>query len=69
VMAIVGVYGYALTAREESRILGIILLAGTLVHAWSLLCMFTRKMREIGLRIVLYHEIIQIVEKELRSMV
>ena len=44
-----------------------VLLAGTLVHAWSLLRMVTHKMREIGLRIVIYREIVQIVEKEIRG--
>ena len=69
IMAAVGVYGYALMGMEDSYILGIILVAGTLVHAVSLFHMIVRKMREIDLRIVLYHEIIQIVENELRSMV
>jgi uncharacterized membrane protein YecN with MAPEG domain len=54
-------------AAEDSRLLGIVLLAGTLVHTWSLLRMVTYKMREIGLRIAIYREIVQIVEKEIRG--
>ncbi len=69
VMAAMGIYGYSLATAEESQLLGIILMAGTLVHACSLFYMVTRKMREIGLRIVLYREIIQIVEMELNSMI
>ncbi|HEX9023886.1 MAG TPA: hypothetical protein VF799_08615 [Geobacteraceae bacterium] len=65
VMMAVGIYGYALTSDEGSQTLGIVLASGALVHAFSLFCMITRKMREIGIRIALYHEIIQIVEKEL----
>ena len=67
VMLAVGVYGFNLMAAEDSRLLGIVLLSGALVHAWSLLHMVTRKMREIGLRIAIYREIVQIVEKEIRG--
>jgi hypothetical protein len=67
VMLAVGIYGFILTATEGSKLLGIVLLSGTLVHAWSLLRMVTHKMREIGLRIAIYREIVQIVEKEIRG--
>jgi hypothetical protein len=67
VMLAVGIYGFILIAAKDSRLLGIVLLAGTLVHAWSLLYMVTHKMREIGLRIAIYREIVQIVEKEIRG--
>ena len=66
-MVAVGVYGCILIGDEESRLLGIFLLSGALVHAWSLLYMVTHKMREIGLRIAIYREIVQIVEKEIRG--
>ncbi len=69
VMAAMGIYAYSLTTTEESQLLGIVLMAGTLVHACSLFYMVTRKMREIGLRIVLYREILQIVEMELNAMI
>jgi len=65
VMLVIGGYSYSLMASEESRLLGFILFSGVLTHAWSLLRMVMRKMREIGLRITLYREIVQIVEKEL----
>jgi hypothetical protein len=64
-MAAVGVYGSIMMAADESRVLGIVLLAGALVHAWSLLSMMVKKWRSIGVRISLYKEIVQIVEKEL----
>jgi hypothetical protein len=66
-MAMVGIYGSILIGGEESRLMGIVLLSGALVHAWSLLSMTTRKWREIGLRISIYREIVQIVEKELHD--
>ncbi|HTP64403.1 MAG TPA: hypothetical protein VMJ66_03350 [Geobacteraceae bacterium] len=69
IMAAVGAYGYGLMAQDESWMLGAVLLAGTLVHAWSLIRMITRKTREIDLRIALYGEIIQIVEKELSCII
>jgi len=64
-MAAVGFYGSILMAADESRVLGIVLLAGVLVHAWSLLSMMVKKTRAIGMRISFYKEIVQIVEKEL----
>ena len=67
VMLTVGFYSFTLMASKESQLLGIVLFAGVLTHVWSLLHMITRKMREIGLRITLYREIVQIVEQELSS--
>ena len=67
VMLAVGIYGFILMAAEDSRLLGIVLIAGSLAHTWSLLRMVSRKMREIGLRIAIYREIVQIVEKEIRG--
>ena len=67
VMMVVAIYGFILMATEESPLMGIVLLVGALVHAWSLLRMVTAKMREIGLRIAIYREIVQIVEKEIRG--
>jgi uncharacterized membrane protein YecN with MAPEG domain len=64
-MAAVGVYGSILMVADESRVMGIVLLAGVLVHAWSLLSMMVKKSRAIGMRISFYKEIVQIVEKEL----
>jgi hypothetical protein len=64
-MAAVGVYGSILMVSCESRTMGIILLAGALAHAWSLLSMTVKKSRAIGVRISIYKEIVQIIEKEL----
>lgn len=66
-MLVIGSYSYTLMASEESRLLGIVLFGGVLTHAWSLIRMVTHKMREIGLRITLYRELVQIVENELRG--
>jgi hypothetical protein len=67
VMLLVGTYSCTLMESAESRLLGIVLFAGVLTHVWSLLRMVMCKMREIGLRIMLYREIVQIVEKELHG--
>jgi hypothetical protein len=64
-MAAVAIYGGILMAAQESRVLGIFLLAGSLVHACSLTRMMMKKSRAIGERITIYKEIVQIVEKEL----
>ena len=64
-MGAVAIYGGIMMAAEESRILGIFLLAGALVHACSLIRMLMKKSRAIGERITIYKEIVQIVEKEL----
>jgi uncharacterized membrane protein YecN with MAPEG domain len=64
-MTAVGLYGLFLMAAPESRVVGIVLLAGALVHAWSLVSMLVKKSRAIGMRINIYREIVQIVEKEL----
>lgn len=66
-MVAIGLYGCILIGDEESQLLGIFLLSGALVHAWSLLRMITHKMREIGIRIAIYREIVQIVENELHE--
>jgi len=66
-MVAFGVYGCILIGEEESRLLGIFLLSGALVHAWSLLSMTAKKWRAIGERIAIYREIVQIVEKELHD--
>jgi hypothetical protein len=64
-MAAIALYGCILMAAQDTRIEGIFLLSGALVHAWYLLKTISRKWRSIGLRISFYSEIIQIVEKEL----
>jgi len=66
-MVAVGVYGCILIGDEESRLVGIFLFSGALVHAWSLFSMTAKKWRAIGERIAIYREIVQIVEKELHD--
>jgi uncharacterized membrane protein YecN with MAPEG domain len=52
-------------AAEDTRVGGIFLFSGALVHAWYLIKTVARKWKSIGLRISFYKEIVQIVEKEL----
>jgi len=64
-MVAVALYSLLLLLAEETRIEGIFLLSGTLVHSWYLVGMLAKKWKSIGIRISIYKEIIQIVEKEL----
>jgi hypothetical protein len=64
-MVVVGIYSCYLVEVEESRAVGIFVLAGTLVHASSLICMTAKKWSDIGVTIAIYREIVQIVENEL----
>lgn len=64
-MVVVGIYSCYLMDVEESRMVGIFVFAGTLVHAWSLVCMTAKKWRDIGVMIAIYREIVQIVDSEL----
>ncbi len=68
-LAQVGGYGLVQMAAAESRVLGIFLFSGALVHAWYLTRTATRKWRMIGERIVIYREIVQIIEKELAGSI
>jgi len=64
-MAAIALYGGILMAAQETRVEGIFLFSGVLVHSWYLIRTLARKWRSIGMRISFYKEIIQIVEKEL----
>jgi hypothetical protein len=64
-MAAIALYGCMLMASEDTRVGGIFLFSGALVHAWYLVKIIARKWKSIGMRISFYKEIIQIVEKEL----
>ena len=64
-LAVIAIYGCIQMTMEETRIEGIILFSGSLVHAWALIGMISKKWRSIGVRISIYREVIQIVEKEL----
>ena len=64
-MAAIALYGCILMSAQDTRVEGIFLFSGALVHSWYLIKILARKWRSIGMRISFYKEIIQIVEKEL----
>ncbi|BEH08435.1 MULTISPECIES: GSU0071 family protein [Geobacter] len=67
-MIVVGIVSCVMLNEEQTRLAGIFILAGTLVHAWSLLRMVAKKWREIGVMIAIYREIIEIIERETSSL-
>ena len=67
-MITVGVVSCYMMGNEDSRIAGIFIFSGTLVHAWSLIRMVAKKWREIGVMIAIYREIIEIVEREAKTL-
>lgn len=63
-MITVGVVSCYMMGDEGSRLAGIFIFSGTLVHAWALLRMVAKKWRDIGVMIAIYREIIDIIDKE-----
>ncbi|KIE43692.1 GSU0071 family protein [Geobacter anodireducens] len=61
-MVVMGIVSCVMLNEEETRLAGIFILSGTVVHAWSLLRMVAKKWREIGVMIAIYREIIEIIE-------
>lgn len=66
-MITIGIVSCFMMGDEETRLAGIFIFSGTLVHAWSLILMVAKKWREIGVMIAIYREIIEIVEKESKT--
>lgn len=66
-MLAVGAASCCLMSSEEFRPAGIAVFAGTLVHAWSLLCHAARKWCEAGVMIAIYREIVEIAEGEAKG--
>jgi hypothetical protein len=66
-MVVVACLGGYLTTQEDSRLLGILILSGTLVHAWSLLCTVARKWLDLGVMVAIYREIIELADGELQA--
>ncbi|GAM09553.1 hypothetical protein OR1_01833 [Geobacter sp. OR-1] len=66
-MVIVAVFGGYLASQEESRMLGILIVSGTLANAWSLLCAVAKKWLDVGVMIAIYREILELAEKEFNS--
>ncbi|WP_318258427.1 hypothetical protein [Geobacter anodireducens] len=67
-MVVMGIVSCVMLNEEETRLAGIFILSGTVVHAWSLLRMVAKKWREIGVMIAIYREIIEIIERETSSL-
>jgi len=63
-MISIGVVSFYLMLQEDCQLLGIVLFAGTIVHAWSLICEVAKKWLDIGVTIAIYREIIELVESE-----
>ncbi|RNC72185.1 MAG: hypothetical protein ED859_02275 [Desulfuromonadales bacterium] len=67
-MVIVGVVSGFMMGEEDTRLAGIFIFSGTLVHACSLIKMAAKKWRDIGVMIAIYREIIEIVEREAKTL-
>jgi len=63
-MIAVGIYSCCLMVEEHTRLLGIMVLSGTIVHVCLLICSMARKWSETGVMIAIYHEIVEIAEHE-----
>jgi hypothetical protein len=68
-MLTIGVFSSYLICTDDSSILGIVMLSGTLVYAWSLVKMVAKKWLDIGVMIAIYNEIVELVENETKSAV
>lgn len=66
-MVTVAVYACILLADEESRLLGIGLISGTIVYAVSLIVAVARNWCTVGVMIAIYREILQLAENEMES--
>jgi len=63
-MVAVGVYACYLAAVEETCLLGIMVLSGTILHVCQLVCAMARKWSDTGVMIAIYREIMEIAEHE-----
>lgn len=66
-MLTVGGFSSYLIGTDDFRMLGIVMLAGTLVHACSLLKMVAKKWLDIGVMIAIYNEIVELAEREIQT--
>ena len=67
-MVNMAIYGGVLTSIDEQRILGILLLSGTLVYASYLLRIVVKKWCDLNVKLAIYEELIQITDTELEQM-
>jgi hypothetical protein len=63
-MVAVGIYSCYLAVEEHTRMLGILVLTGTILHVCMLICSMARKWSETGVMIAIYREIVEIAEHE-----
>jgi hypothetical protein len=66
-MLAVGGFSICLLFIEDYRILGVVLLSGTLVNGWALLSASLRKWREIEVMIAIYREVSDLATREEES--
>jgi hypothetical protein len=64
-MVVIAVFSCYLMGDADSRMLGVLVFSGTLVHGFSLIRMTAKKWSEAGVMIAIYREIVQIVDREL----
>jgi hypothetical protein len=64
----IAIYAAVLISLEEQRLLGIVLLSGSLVNACYLIRCAAAKWCELHVRLAIYSEIVQITDHELESL-
>ncbi len=67
-MVMIGMFSCYLIAQDDMRLLGLLVLSGTLVHAWALISLVAKKWSEVGVMIAIYREIVEMVEQEAASV-
>jgi hypothetical protein len=67
-MVNIAIYAAVLISLEEQRLLGIVLLAGTLVNALYLIHCAAKKWCELHVMLAIYDEIVQIADHELETL-
>ena len=68
-MVNIAIYAIVLICHEEQRLLGIVLLAGTLVNGGYLIRSALKKWCDLHVRLAIYEEIVQIADQELGTPV
>ncbi len=66
-MLVIGSFSCYLMGSEETRLTGVFVFSGTLVHAWALIRMALQKWSKVGVMIAIYREIAEIAEHEVVS--
>jgi len=67
-MVSVAIFSCWLMHEEDTRLSGILVFAGTIVHLWALLTDMLRKWQESGVLIAIYEEIASLAEQEARVL-